>query len=56
MTFIDGFFCAVFLLLAWLAGGVFGLRYGFEVAVDSTKRKGFFLAYGKKWKAVEDKD
>lgn len=31
----------------------YGVRLGQELAVDGTRRRGYFLAYGKRWRARE---
>lgn len=49
MNFLLGVsFCIVLLLVA-----VWGADIGMKIAVDKTLRDGYFIAYGKKYKAVE---
>ena len=44
-----GLFLAIiiFVALAW------GIHLGLELAVDSTKNRGYFVAYGKEWRALQ---
>ena len=44
-----GLFLAIiiFVALAW------GIHLGLELAVDGTKKIGYFNAYGKEWRAVQ---
>lgn len=49
MNFVLGIIFVVVLFFAVTYGGYLGL----QMAVDRTKRNGYFEAYGKKWRAVE---
>ena len=47
MGLVSGLFVAIiiFVALAW------GMSLGLELAVDGTKKIGYFKAYGKEWRA-----
>ena len=47
--FLLGIIFCIFILFI----GALGASYGKQIAVDSTKSKGYFEAYGKKYQALE---
>ena len=47
------FLCGVLFCLCLLLAAAWGARIGLNIAVDKTNRDGYFMAYGKKYKAVE---
>ena len=47
------FALGILFVLALFFAAVLGGRIGLEMAVDRTRRKGYFEAYGEKWRAVE---
>lgn len=53
MEFAMGILIGFLLMLLLIGIAVWGMHMGLELAVDGTKKKGYFCAYGKKWKVVE---
>lgn len=53
MDAVDGFMLAITRAIFWFCGCFTGFKYGAEMSVDKTKLVGYFIAYGKKRKAVE---
>ena len=53
MEFAMGILIGFLLILLLIGIAVWGMHMGLELAVDGTKKKGHFCAYGKKWKVVE---
>ena len=52
MSFVLGCIFVVALFFAVVVGNYLGM----QMAVDYTKRNGSFMAYGKRWRAVQIED
>ena len=48
-----GFLLGILFCIFILFIGALGASYGKQIAVDTTKSKGYFEAYGKKYQALE---
>ena len=56
MSTFAGFVLGIVFVLALVYASAIGVKWGKEIAVDSTNGRGYFEAYGKKWRVVEITD